>query len=42
MNFLTQTDKILTVGDGDLSFSLSVANLWPSVDLTATTYDSLE
>ena len=35
--------KILTIGDGDLSFSLSLCNLFNSgVNLTATTYDSLE
>ena len=42
MKFISKSDKILTIGDGDLSFSLALVNLLGPVDLTATTYDSLE
>ena len=35
--------KILTIGDGDLSFSLCLCNLFNTgANLTVTTYDSLQ
>jgi hypothetical protein len=34
-----RTDRVLTVGDGDLSFSVSLASLVGPATLTATTYD---
>jgi len=42
MDFIESHHKTLTVGDGDLSFSFSLLNIFPMMNLTATTYDTLE